>query len=51
MTRRIIAATIVAAMLGLPLLAGCESHHKDKDEATLKVDTEGSNTRVMVKTD
>ena len=51
MTRRFIAVTIVAAMLGLPLLTACETRHKDKDEASLKIDTEGSNKSVKIKTD
>ncbi len=51
MTRRFIAVTIVAAMLGLPLLTGCQNKDRDEDEASLKVDTEGSNKSVKIKTD
>jgi hypothetical protein len=49
MTRRVIALLVLSATLGLPLLAGCEAQHKDKDEANIKIDTEGHHKGVTVK--
>ena len=51
MTRRFITLLALSATLGLPLLAGCEAKHKDRDEASIKVDTEGSDKGVTVKSD
>ena len=48
MKRRVIALLVLTAFVGLPLLAGCQ--HEKKDEASLKVDTEGSTKSVKVDT-
>ncbi len=51
MTRRFIALTVLAGMLGLPLLAGCESKRERDDDANIKIDTEGRKQGITVKGD
>ena len=51
MTRRFIALLVLAGTFGLPLLAGCEAKKKDTDEASIKVDTDGGDKGVTVKSD
>ena len=51
MTRRVIALLILCGFVGLPLVAGCEAKKKDSDEASIKVDTEGSEKSIKVEGD
>lgn len=48
MTRRIIALLTLAALLGLPLLTGCESRRANDDGGSITVDTEGENKGVRI---